>query len=300
MTGAYPPAPALLQHAPTDTQTLLSGRVLLAEDNPVNQEVAIDMLASLGCQVTMAATGREAVAVLMQAAYDVALMDCQMPELDGLEATRMIRAQEAEAGHQHMPIIALTANAFAQDREACFAAGMDDYLSKPFTLDQLHAALARWLPPQIAAPLSPTALTHDAPQATRAPEIRAVQTPAPPLRRTSSLDPKPLNALRALQQIGVSNALEKVLRTYLRSTPPLLTTLREAVTRGDAAAVRQTAHNLKSSSAQVGAVAFSSRCKDLEALGRANTLTNAPMVLAYIEEEYPVVQAALSAELDIL
>src|SRR5262249_45678800 len=156
----------------------------------------------LGCQVTMAATGREAVAALSQAAYDVVLMDCQMPELDGLEATRMIRAQESQAGHKHLPIIALTANAFAQDREACLAAGMHDYLSKPFTLDQLQAVLARWLPPQTVASPSPTALTNDATQAGRAPEIRAVQTQAPPLRCTSPLDPKPLDALRALQQTG--------------------------------------------------------------------------------------------------
>ena len=281
-------------------QTSLSGRVLLAEDNPVNQAVAMDMLESLGCQVTMAATGQEALAALSQAAYNVVLMDCQMPELDGLEATRMIRAQEAQAGHTHLPIIALTANAFSKDREACLAAGMDDYLSKPFTLDQLHATLARWLPPQIGTPLSPTALNNDSPQASRTPAIYAGQTQAHPLRRTSPLDPKPLDALRALQQTGGSDVLGKVLRTYLQSAPPLLTALREAVAGSDAAAVRQAAHSLKSSSAQIGALALSAHCKELEALGRANTLTNAPTVLAYLEEEYPVVEAALTAELDAL
>jgi len=228
------------------------------------------------------------------------LMDCQMPELDGLEATRMIRVQESQAGPKRLPIIALTANAFAQDREACLAAGMDDYLSKPFTLEQLQAVLARWLPPQTAASLSLTALTNDAPLASRAPEIRAVQTPAPPLQYTSPLDPKSLDVLRALQQTGGSDVLGKVLRTYLRSAPPLLIALREAVTGGDAAAVRQAAHSLKSSSAQVGALVFSAHCKELEALGRANTLTNAPTVLAYLEEEYPVVEAALTATLEAL
>jgi two-component system sensor histidine kinase/response regulator len=296
--GASPPAPALSHHAPMGPQTLLSGRVLLAEDNPVNQELAMGMLESLGCAVTVAATGREAVAALMQAAYDVVLMDCQMPELDGLETTRMIRAQESQAGHQHRPIIALTANAFAQDREDCLAAGMDDYLSKPFTRDQLHAALAPWLPPQTAAPLSPPAGTTNSPQASRAPEICAVQTQTPPLLRTSPLDRKPLDALRTLQQAGGVDVLGKVLRTYLQNAPPLLTALREAVARSDAAAVRQAAHSLKSSSAQVGALAFSAYCKELEVLGRANTLSNAPTVLACLEAEYPVVQAALSAELD--
>jgi len=267
VAGDAPPAPALPQQALMATETLLSGRVLLAEDNPVNQAAAMDMLESLGCQVTMAATGQEALAALSQAAYDVVLMDCQMPELDGLEATRMIRAQEAQAGHKHLPIIALTANAFAQDRDVCLAAGMDDYLSKPFTLDQLHAVLARWLPPQ---------------------------------KTVASLDPQPLDALRALQQTGGSDVLGKVLRTYLRSAPPLLTALREAVAGGDAAAVRQAAHSLKSSSAQVGALVFSAHCKELEALGRANTLTNAPTILTYLEEEYPVVEAALTATLEAL
>jgi len=295
-----PPAPVLSPPALVAAQTLPSGRVLLAEDNPVNQAVAMDMLESLGYQVTMAATGREAIAALSQAAYDVVLMDCQMPELDGLEATRMIRAQESPARHKHIPIIALTANAFAQDREACLAAGMDDYLSKPFTLDQLHAALARWLPPQTAAPLAPTAPTNDAPQASRAPASSAAQTQAPSLRRTSPLDPKPLNALRTLQHTGRSDVLGKVLRAYLQSAPPLLMALREAVAGSDAAAVRQAAHSLKSSSAQVGALAFSAHCKELEALGRANTLTNAPAILACLEEEYPAVHAALSAELEAL
>src|SRR5262249_20243707 len=144
------------------------------------------------------------------------------------------------------------------------------------------------------------ALTHDTPQASRAPDIRAVQTPAPPLRRTSPLDPKPLEALRALQHTGGSDVLGKVLRTYLRSAPPLSTARREAVAGGEAAAVRQAAHSLKSSSAQVGALALSAHCKELEALGRANTLANAPTVLAYLEEEYPVVEAALTAELGVL
>jgi len=103
------------------------------------------MFESLGCQVTVVATGREAVTAMTHVSYDVVLMDCQMPELDGLAATRIIRAQESQAGHEPTPIIALTANAFSQDREACLAAGMDDYLSKPFTLEQLHAALVRWL-----------------------------------------------------------------------------------------------------------------------------------------------------------
>jgi PAS domain S-box-containing protein len=124
--------------------------ILVAEDNPVNQEVAAGMIESLGCRVTVATNGQEALDAMGLRAYDVVFMDCQMPEMDGFEATRVMRAlEQCDQAHptpRHTPIVALTANAFASDREACLAAGMDDYLSKPFTQDQLRAILERWLP----------------------------------------------------------------------------------------------------------------------------------------------------------
>ena len=160
----------LRQHAAPPPQPSLSGHVLLAEDNPVNQEVAVSMLESLGCQVTVAATGREAVAAVQQRAYSVVLMDCHMPELDGLTATRIIREQEAQAGSRPMPIVALTASALAQDREACLAAGMDDHLSKPFTMEQLRAMLGRWLSSQTAAPAADMPAANGTAQADRPPE----------------------------------------------------------------------------------------------------------------------------------
>src|SRR5439155_10050314 len=119
-------------------------RVLLAEDNFVNQRVAIKMLESLGCEVEVAQNGQKAVEAVAAAHYDVVLMDCQMPELDGFEATRAIRGSEADmaAGGEprHVPIIAMTANAMAGDRERCIEAGMDGYLTKPVRLDDLVAA----------------------------------------------------------------------------------------------------------------------------------------------------------------
>jgi CheY-like chemotaxis protein len=133
----------------------LSGHILLAEDNPVNQEVAMAMLEALDCHVTLATNGREAFDLSTQHGYDLVLMDWHMPEMDGLSATAAIRAWEVEHAQPRRPIIALTANAIEGDRERCLAAGMDDYLSKPFTLEQLQAVLSEWLPSCATTPVPP-------------------------------------------------------------------------------------------------------------------------------------------------
>ncbi|MBX3327346.1 MAG: PAS domain S-box protein [Nitrospira sp.] len=131
---------------PQHTPATLHGKVLLAEDNVVNREIAVAMLELLGCTVDIAEDGQEALAAIDAQSYDLILMDCQMPNLDGLEASRLIREQENRRPHRHrLPILALTASAMEGDREQCLAAGMDGYLTKPFTFDQLHHALAPWL-----------------------------------------------------------------------------------------------------------------------------------------------------------
>jgi signal transduction histidine kinase/DNA-binding response OmpR family regulator len=131
--------------------TQLAGRVLLAEDNPVNQAVALGMLEALGLTVDIADNGRQAIDRVAADRYDLVLMDCQMPEMDGFAATAEIRRREQESG-AHLPIVALTANAIDGDREICIAAGMDDYLAKPFTGEQLRVLVVRWLrPEQVAA-----------------------------------------------------------------------------------------------------------------------------------------------------
>jgi len=119
-------------------------RVLVVEDNPVNQKVAIRMLQKLGCVVELAENGQQALEKLERASYDIVLMDMQMPVMDGLTATRLLRQREQQTGH-HQVVIALTANAMQTDRELCLEAGMDDYLSKPLTLDALQVMLLRWV-----------------------------------------------------------------------------------------------------------------------------------------------------------
>ena len=133
--------------SPAVHEVAFSGRVLLAEDNVVNQEVAVNMLEGLNCRVTVAGNGIEALAALERESFDLVLMDCQMPDLDGFATTAEIRRREAAAGRSPRPILALTANAMEGDRERCIEAGMDDYLSKPFTREALAAMLGRYLQP---------------------------------------------------------------------------------------------------------------------------------------------------------
>ena len=140
-------SPAASINPGDSTLPRFTGRILLVEDNSVNQEVARTMLEQFGCSVEVAGNGCEALEATDRTRYDLILMDCQMPEMDGFEATRRIRAREAAApGTPRLTIVALTAHVLESDRQSCLAAGMDDYLSKPFTRLQLERLLARWLP----------------------------------------------------------------------------------------------------------------------------------------------------------
>jgi CheY-like chemotaxis protein len=141
--GPQPAAPGLSEMLLRDRHA--GRRVLLAEDNPVNQEVASALLDEVGLVVDVVADGAQAVAAVQAGDYDLVLMDMQMPLMDGLAATRAIRASGAR-GAQRLPIIAMTANAFSEDRESCLAAGMDDHVAKPVNADALYATLLRWLP----------------------------------------------------------------------------------------------------------------------------------------------------------
>jgi CheY-like chemotaxis protein len=145
------PASIITQHTVLESMMKARSLVLLVEDNPVNQKVAVKMIEKLGYRVNVAANGREAVESLARIPYALVFMDCQMPEMDGFEATRVIRNQEAsiqQTGGKltHLPIIAMTANAMKEDRDRCLAVGMDDFLSKPVASKSLAAILSHWLP----------------------------------------------------------------------------------------------------------------------------------------------------------
>ena len=262
-------------------------RVLLAEDNPVNVEVAKAMLESLGLQAQVARNGQEALEATRSTAFEAVLMDCQMPVMDGFAATAAIRREEQEAGRPRtLPVIAITANALQGDREACLAAGMDDYLSKPFTQAELAGVIGRW----IALPLS--ASVHHGDAAPTLPfEAREV------IQR-DVINAKALDNIRALSQQGGDALVQKVVAAYVGDTPQHLRTLREAVGGQDAATIRRVAHSLKSASANVGADTLARLCKDLELMGRNASVAGAAPLLTDMEEEFQAVRASLNGLLE--
>jgi PAS domain S-box-containing protein len=242
------------------------GRVLVVEDNAVNQRVAILMLEKRGYRADAVANGREAVDALTHIPYDLVLMDCQMPEMDGYAATAAIRRREREQGRaaRRTPIIAMTAHALEGDAEKCLAAGMDDYIPKPVTVQHLEAILARW--------------SHQ------------TRPDAP----DEAMDASALAALRDLGE-GRPDILDEVIAVYLRNSPRHLAALHEAVTRADAEAVRREAHGLKGSSSQIGAAQVARLCTELEDQARIADLTGAPETLRRLDEALDWVHAQLQA-----
>jgi signal transduction histidine kinase/DNA-binding response OmpR family regulator/HPt (histidine-containing phosphotransfer) domain-containing protein len=267
-----PPAP-VAQRAATD------GRVLLVEDNAINQGVACAMLRKLGLAVDVANHGGEALEKLQAADYDVVLMDCQMPVMDGYEATAAIRRLPQRA---EVPIVALTANAMQGDEARCRAAGMDGFLAKPYTLPALQATLLRWLPQLGAgAPAQPDT-------AALASALAAGSGRGP--RNTAAAEPPPLNesALRTLRELdaaGGDGLLRELLTQFVQSAPGQLVQIEAALQADDAGALARAAHALKSSSGNLGADALSKHYRQLERLGREARLDEARVLLLRVRSE---------------
>jgi CheY-like chemotaxis protein len=254
----------------------LTGTVLLAEDNPVNQEVARTFLTRLGLRVDIAGNGAEVLALTEARRYDLILMDCQMPVMDGYQATAAIRQRQADASRR-LPIIALTANAMEGERCKCLAAGMDDYLSKPYSRAQLETTLARWLVPDTIVPMAESPATAGAPRQGRDP----------------ALNMSFLDQFRELDPVGGLGLIKEIMGVYLDNSLALLRQVEQGVIAGDADALRRAAHSLKSSSANVGAEKLSKLFLELEVLGRDGQLTAAKPLLDETRRAY----AAATAEM---
>ena len=277
-------------HAARQASRRQRRRVLLAEDNPVNVEVALAMLDSLGLDVVCAHNGEEALQAARAEEFDLVLMDCQMPVMDGFAATAEIRRHEQHASHARMlPIVAITANALQGDREACLAAGMDDYLSKPFTQQELANTLARW----IAMPRAAT--VHHADEAMEAPLPKPQPQPAGVVlaEPSAELNRQALDNIRALSASGADTLLEKVINAFTGDTPRQLASLRTAIAAQDTEAMRRVAHSLKSGSANVGADALALQCKEMEKLGRAGSTDGAARLLQSMDQQFLAVRDAL-------
>jgi len=261
--------------ATQDVPPGFGGRVLVVEDNPVNQQVAAAMLESLGVAYALADNGRIALDRVRQERFDLILMDCQMPEMDGFEATALIRARQCEGLLPgKLPIVALTANAVEGDRERCLAAGMDDYLSKPFTRERLATALGRWLP-----------LIEDLVEPANPSETDTAEPPTGPAR-SSAINIGFLDQLRALDPAGGMGLTRKILQVYLDSSGNLIAQIEQAIAAGDGETVRRAAHSLKSSSANVGAETLSGCFKQLESMGRDGKLAKASTEFTETRREY--------------
>jgi signal transduction histidine kinase/DNA-binding response OmpR family regulator len=279
---------------PMDHECRVAGRtVLLVEDNPVNQEVANAMLARLGAIVVIAWNGQAALNELQKQHFDIVLMDCHMPELDGYEATRRFREWESGDQRKRTPILALTANAMQGDKQKCLAAGMDAYLSKPFTADHLRTALDALLPPVEAAPEAPSAAA-----------ALPAHSPAAVPQATSSakgvdgsaLDSRALETIRQMHQPGTPDLLQKIISLYLDSSAQLMSALSGAIAAGDAAVISRAAHALRSGSANVGAMALAEVCRALETAGGSGNLPATAGLGQQLNHEYARACAALADE----
>jgi signal transduction histidine kinase/CheY-like chemotaxis protein len=236
-------------------------RLLVAEDNAVNQKVAVRMLEKLGYQADVVANGLEALEVLARIPYPLILMDCQMPEMDGFEATAALRTREGS--QRHTPVIAMTAGVMEGDRERCLAAGMDDYVSKPVRIEDLGAAIGRWLSSD-ARP-SPAAPPEEVPG--------------------ERVDRKALTVLANAVPGGDADFLNDIFNTYRAETTQLLETIKGSLAAEDPVQLAQAAHTLKGSSSYLGAVRVRMLAEQLETIGRSGTIQGAPAVIDELEQE---------------
>lgn len=243
-------------------------RILLVEDNAVNQKVALRMLERLGYRADVAANGLEALEAFDRQRYDVVLMDVQMPEMDGLEATRRLR--DLWPSDVQPRVIAMTANALKGDRELCLAAGMDDYISKPVRITELVRVLAEG---------------HE--------HAEAAETAAPAPERT--LDLARLAELRELDTEGEPRVTDDLLETYLRHAPRNIDAMRKAVSANDLDALSLVAHRFKGSSGNMGAEHMAELCSGVERAANESRMDDAAQMLESIETHLPVLRDAFAA-----
>jgi signal transduction histidine kinase/DNA-binding response OmpR family regulator/HPt (histidine-containing phosphotransfer) domain-containing protein len=268
--------------ADSTTPTRFNARVLLAEDNATNQIVASMMLRNLGCQVDIAANGREATQMVESSPYDMIFMDCEMPEMDGFAATAVIRSR-ADSKSQ-IPIVAVTAQAMQGDRERCLRAGMNDYISKPVQSAAFAAALQRWAP-------------QEKDEGERIEENAAAQDERPSAAGATlppALDAEVVANLRGLAEATDPSLLEQIFESFQSDGTERIAALRAAAGSGDAQALHKAAHTLKGAGANVGATRLAEIAHNLEAFGENGSVVGTAPLIEQLEEEFARVRAEIA------
>jgi len=261
----------------TSETALLDLHILMAEDNPVNQEVGRAVLERLGCTVVAANDGLEALELWRQGGIDLILMDCMMPNMDGYESAGRIREEEARLERKPTPIIALTANALEGDRERCLATGMNDYLAKPFRIEELQAVLKRFAE---ASTMS--------------------QPPSVPSKLPLKVDIDCVNKepLTLLRNMGGATLVKKILQLFFANAPLQLEQIKTAMRTGDLEAVRHAAHSLKSGAANVGAIRFSELARAMEHAARDGLAATDAVAVSELEQAYYDAVTILQQEME--
>lgn len=271
----------------------ITADILLVEDNLINQEVGLGMLTEIGCKADVANNGLEAVEAVAGRHYDLILMDYHMPEMDGIQASVIIRQREQQAGRQRVPIIALTADVQKGIIDRCLEAGMDDYLSKPFSKKQLRKTLAKWL--ELKAAQTKLMLGHKAGLTPASNTVSDETVPPPDI----NLNHEVIENLRRLNTASGESLLNRVVTLFMRSAPEDIRALRDALNNQDHSALHKIAHSFKSASGNLGAFFLQESAASIEAIAKQQQTDGIDALLAAMEADLPNLLAALRRELDM-
>jgi PAS domain S-box-containing protein len=273
-------------------------RVLLAEDNAVNQIVCATMLRNLGCEVDVAANGREATELVRSFRYDVVFMDCEMPQMDGYEATAAIRRQP---DGKDIPIVAVTAQAMQGDQERCLNAGMDDYISKPVKQEDFAVALSRWVSAKAAEQkhdAQEQRETHENSVGSDTAEAASSPGSAASPSISAALDVQAIARLRALAEASEPSLMDQIFTAFVVDSVERIRALRKALSESDPELMRSAAHALRGASANVGALHTAEIALRLERKGNDEDMNGSAALVDQLEEEFERVLGAI-AELKI-
>jgi CheY-like chemotaxis protein/HPt (histidine-containing phosphotransfer) domain-containing protein len=271
-----------------------TGMILLVEDNPVNQKVATTMLRHVGFEVKIAENGLDGFEAVQNSVFDLVLMDCQMPVMDGYDAVKNIREWEgSDLKHsqtKRIPVIAMTAHALSGEKEKCLRFGMDDYLAKPLTQFDLVKTILRWLPHKVKRvdSTNPKNTLQRKPHETKSANEKPLYS-----KQLKSIDISYLNAIKTINPNQSLSVLQTSVDTYFDHSAKLLNEMKQSVLDHDFVTLSKSAHSLNSSSSQMGAIILSKKCQLLEQNANSNTFDTCNSLVQLIEDEFETVKMEL-------